>query len=144
MNRYVAIFTAANVVLTLLLAGLVEILKLKSGTPFAVAAVFGSSCIAAAFFAKDHARAPTKEEKAAFAWRALACTWLVSLLMSVVVFVLLVPASDMGVFFRAVTSGSALGLGIAIFVFTSLIYYVAIRWSFGWYGNRAGVRSDAA
>ena len=137
MNRYIKIFTFSYVVLVVLLAGLAEILKVKSGTPFAVASVLGATFFASAAFAKDHARAPTREEKAAFAWRALLSVWLLSLVFSVVFMAILVPASEVRSMLRMFTSGSTLVWIGGLFLFLSVIHYLAIRWSFGWYAKRA-------
>ena len=63
MNRYVGIFIAANVILTLAIAGIAEVLNLKSGSGFAMTAALGASFLAAAAFAKDHARTPRVRRK---------------------------------------------------------------------------------
>ena len=137
MSRHIKIFTVSYLILILLLAGLAEILKIQSGTPFAVASVLGATLFASMAFAKDHARAPTNEEKSSFAWRALLCVWLISLLCAAVFIAVLVPASEVRSFLRTFTSGSALALAAGFFLFISAIHYVAIRWSFGWYARRS-------
>jgi hypothetical protein len=136
LKRYIIIFTISYVILLLLLGGLAEILKLSSGTAFAVAAVGGASFFAAAAFAKDHARPPTGEEKTSFAWRALLSVWVVSLLFSAVFIASQVPAGELRGLLRSFTSGSALALGAGFFLFASALHYFAIRWSFGWYAGR--------
>jgi hypothetical protein len=140
LKRYITIFTAAYVALLVLFAVVVEILKLNAGTAFAVVSVMGAGFIASAVFAKDHARAPTSEEKAAFAWRALLCVWLMSLAASITLLALLVPASELRAMLRSFTSGSMPALAAGIVAFISVLYYVAIRWSFGWYAGRAARR----
>jgi hypothetical protein len=137
LNRYIKIFTASYLILIVLLAGVAEILKLESSTPFAVASVLGATLFASMAFAKDHARAPTSEEKTAFAWRALLAVWLVSLLCAAVFIAVLVPAGEVRNFLSSFATGSALALAAGFFLFISAIHYVAIRWSFGWYARRA-------
>lgn len=141
MKRYITIFTAAYVALLLLFAAGVELLKLNGGAAFAVTSVMGAGFIASAVFGKDHARAPTREEKAAFAWRALLCVWLVSLVFSIVLLALLVPASEVRAMLRNFTSGSMPILAAGIVMFISVLYYIAIRWSFGWYAGRSVYRA---
>jgi hypothetical protein len=141
LKRYITIFTAAYVALLLLFAAGVELLKLNGGAAFAVTSVMGAGFIASAVFGKDHARAPTREEKAAFAWRALLCVWLVSLVFSIVLLALLVPASEVRAMLRNFTSGSMPILAAGIVMFISVLYYIAIRWSFGWYAGRSVYRA---
>lgn len=140
MNRYIRIFAIAYVVLIVLIAGVVEILKLNAGTSFAVASALGATFFASSAFAKDHGRPPTREEKSAFAWRALLCVWGVSLLCSVALVALLVPARELGATLRSFTSGSMLALVAGVVLFVSGLHYVAIRWSFGWYARLAAGR----
>jgi hypothetical protein len=140
LKRYITIFTAAYAALILLFTAVAEILKLNAGTAFAVASVMGAGFIASAVFGKDRDRAPTREEKGAFAWRALLCVWLVSLAFSIVLLALLVPAGELRAMLRSFTSDSMPVLAAGIVVFISVLYYIAIRWSFGWYAGRAARR----
>jgi hypothetical protein len=140
MNSYVIRFTIANIVLTVVLAILAEAMRLKSGSSFAVAAAIASSFFAAAAFAKDHSRAPTSAEKATFAWRALLTTWLASLLLAALVLTIFSDGSEIRATATFLTSGSTLALVVGTFLFVSAVYYVAIRWSFGWYARLAAER----
>ena len=137
MNRYVALFTAANVVLTIAVAALAELLKLKSGSGLAVAAALGASFFAAAAFARDHSRPPTSEERGAFAWRALLSTWVVSLVLAAMLLAFLVEPAELRALYRTLMSATALTIAAGAMLFVSAIYYVAIRWSFGWYAKLA-------
>lgn len=135
MNRYVGRFVIANFVLMVLVAVLAEVLKLNSGAGLAIGATMGSSFFAAAAFAKDHGRAPTKLEKGAFAWRALCATWLISLFLVAVIAAIFVPVAEIRELARSLASGAVIGIGIGVVLFVSAINYVGIRWSFGWFAK---------
>lgn len=139
MTRYIVIFTVANLVLTLAIGAIASLLNLKSGSGLAVGAAMGASILAASSFVKAHARAPTREETKAFAWRALLSTWLVSLVLTALVLVLLMPGSLRGLS-RGLFSGTGLVLVLVAFFVISAIYYLGIRWAFGWYGKQAATR----
>lgn len=139
MNRYIVIFTVANLILTVAIGVVTSILNLKSGSGLAVGAAMGASILAASAFVKAHARPPTREETKAFAWRALLSTWLVSLVLTAFVLVALMPGSLRGLS-RGLFSGMGLVFVLGAFLVISAIYYVGIRWSFGWYGKQAAAR----
>lgn len=139
MTRYIIIFTVANLILTVAIGVVTSILNLKSGSGLAVGAAMGASILAASSFVKAQARAPTREETKAFAWRALLSTWLVSLVLTAFVLVALMPGSLRGLS-RGLFSGMGLVFVLGAFLVISAIYYVGIRWSFGWYGKQAAAR----
>jgi len=139
MNPYVARFTLAYLVLTVLVGAVAGALTLKSGaqTGFAVAVTLASSFFAAALFAKDQARAPTAKEKHAFAWRATLAVWLVSLVYAAVMLLIFLPMAEIVPFLRPLLSGITLILVIGMAAFISVINYLVIRWAFGWYATLA-------
>jgi hypothetical protein len=139
LNRYIVIFTVTNLLLTLAIGVVAAIFKLNSGSGLAAGAAMCASIFAASAFVKAHARAPTREETKAFAWRALLSTWLVSLVLTALVLVFLMPGSLRGLS-RGLTSGMGLVFVLGAFFVISAIYYVGIRWSFGWYGKQAAAR----
>ena len=143
MNRYVAIFTAVNAALTVTVAVLTEVLKVESGSGLAIVAVLAASIAAAAVFARDHARPPTSEESAAFAWRSLLTTWLVSLVLISVALTWLAAPEELQSMARMFRSGMVVAFAVGAVVVTSAIYYVAIRWSFAWYAKLAARRQPA-
>lgn len=69
MNPYVVRFALANIVLTIITGVAAVALELKSGMSLGIAVAVVSSIFAAEAFAKDHARAPSAEEKRIFACR---------------------------------------------------------------------------
>lgn len=140
MNRYIIIFTVTNVVMTIAIGVVTSILNIKSGSGMAVGAAFGASVMAASAFVKAHARAPTLEETKDFAWRALLATWLVSLVLTAAVVLALMPASEARSLLRGLFSGMGLVILLGASLFISAIYYVSIRWAFGWYGKQAAAR----
>ncbi|MGC1174093.1 ABZJ_00895 family protein [Polaromonas sp.] len=140
MKRYIIIFTVANLLMTLAIGVVASLLNLNSGSGMAVGAAMGASILAASAFVKAHARAPTREETKDFAWRALLATWLVSLVLMAIVVVVLLPASEARGLWRGLSSGMGLVFFLGAFVVISAIYYLGIRWSFGWYGKQAAVR----
>jgi len=140
LKRYIIIFTVTNALLTLAIGVVASIFNLKSGSGLAVGAAMGASFLAAAAFVKAHARAPTREETKDFAWRALLATWLVSLVLTAIVVVVLMPAGEARAVLRGLSSGMGLVFFLGAFVVISAIYYLGIRWSFGWYGKQAAVR----
>ncbi|MGQ2978458.1 MAG: ABZJ_00895 family protein [Polaromonas sp.] len=139
LTRYIVIFTVTNFLMTIAIGVVASILNLKSGSGMAVGAALGASILAASSFVKAHARAPTREETKAFAWRALLATWLVSLVLTAFVLVVLMPGSLRGLS-RGLTSGMGLVFVLGAFFVISAIYYLGIRWSFGWYGKQAAAR----
>jgi len=140
MNQYVIRFALANVVLTIVLAMVGEMLKLKSGSGFAMAAAIASSFFAASAFVKDHSRAPSSMEKGVFAWRALIATWLLSLVLAAIVLAAFSTSAEIQGMLLFLKSGSMLALVGGTFLLISAIYYFAIRWSFGWYARIAAAR----
>jgi hypothetical protein len=137
LNRYIIIFAVTNLLMTIAIGVVSSLLNLNSGSGMAVGAAFGASVMAASAFVKAHARAPTREETKDFAWRALLATWLVSLALTAVVVLVLLPASEARSLLRGLSSGMGLVFFLGAFVVISAIYYVSIRWSFGWYGKKA-------
>lgn len=140
MNPYVIRFIIANVALMIVLAIVAEILELKSGSGLAVGSALASSFFAAGAFAKDHSREPSSAEKGAFAWRALLATWLVSLVLTGIALAIFSNASEVRSVGGFLRSGSNLALVGGTLLFVSAIYYVGIRWSFGWYARLAAAR----
>lgn len=131
-----------NVAFTILVGIIAEVLKLKSGSGLAIGACIASSFFAASAFVKDHGRNPTKAEKGTFAWRALCATWLVSLTLTILFLAVFVSAAEVAAFTRALKSGTGLAFGIGAVLFISTIYYIGIRWSFGWYAQMAVKQRD--
>ena len=140
MNPYVIRFALANVVVTVLLAIMAEILKLKSASGLAVGAAIAASFFAASAFAKDHSREPTSEEKGVFALRALLATWLISFVLVGIALAIFSTAAEVQGMLRFLKSRSMLALVGGAVLFISAVYYVGIRWSFGWYARMAAAR----
>lgn len=141
MNPYVIRFAIVNAVLTVVLGVIAEIIKLKSGGGFAVACAIAASFFAASAFAKDHSREPTVEEKRTFAWRALVATWLISLVLTAIVLAIFSTAAEVGDVLRFLMKGSVFALVAGTLLLVSAIYYVGIRWSFGWYARQVAVKA---
>lgn len=141
MHPYVMRFAMANLAFTVATSVIIELLNLKSGQGLAIGATIASCVVAAAQFAKDKARAPTAEENAAFAWRALLVTWLIALLLMAVVSLVFLSAAESQALqqelLRVLHSGTALALGAGVFLAVSALYYAVIRWSFGWFAKVA-------
>lgn len=137
MNSYVARFAIANVVLIVIAGIVAELLNLKSVSGLGIGAAMASCIFAAAAFAKDHAREPTSEEKGIFAWRALLVSWLTSLILLVVTVAVFLSAGEIREILRSLRSGNVLAIGAGVLLLVSAIYYVSIRWAFGWYAKVA-------
>jgi hypothetical protein len=127
MNPYVVRFTLANITLTVVLAIVAEMIKLKSGSGFAVAAAIASSYFAASAFAKDHSREPTPAEKGVFAWRSLLAMWLISLGIAAIFLAIFSSAAEVRGVISFLKSGSILAVVGGTLLFLSAIYYVVIR-----------------
>ena len=141
MNPYVIRFTIANIALTVMFAIVAEVLKLKSASGLGIGAAIASSFFAAAAFAKDHSREPSSAENGAFAWRALLATWLASLVLVGVAIVVFASAAEFKSIVDTLKTGSMIALVVGAVLFVSAIYYVGIRWSFGWYAKLAAKRA---
>lgn len=138
MNPYVIRFALAQLVCAVFVGVITEMLKLKSGTGgLAMAGLVASSYFAGLAFIKDHDRAPDPEEKAAFAKRALIVSWLLSLVMMLGLGVKN-PAMRLGSLIPALLSSPLLLMVmVGVVVVMSGVYYMAIRWAFGWYTEKA-------
>lgn len=144
MKKYTLTFSFAYLVLALALGAIVELLKIKAGASFGIAATFAASFIAAWKFTKDHGRQPTLEEKKSYAWQALISVWAISLLLVAVAFATLLSPSETRAMSNLMATSSFLAIGVGVAVFISLVYYVAIRWSFAWYAKLACKTSHLA
>lgn len=137
MKKYTLIFCAAYFVLAIVVAVVAAWLKLKGGAGLGTAATLAASSFSAWRFTKDHNRQPTLEEKKAYAWQALAGVWVISLALVLVVFFAILPPSDAMALLSIMTTKFFLAVFVGGALFISLLYYVAIRWSFAWYAKMA-------
>jgi hypothetical protein len=136
MKKYTLIFCISFLVLTIVLAAVAGWLEIKAGAGFGVMAIFAASSLAAWKFTKDNNRPPTLEEKKIYAWQALLGAWIVTFLLVAVMFVSLSP-SDTKSLLDFMATKTFLFIATCVSVFTSLIYYLSIRWSFAWYAKMA-------
>lgn len=137
MKKYTLTFAVAYLVLALALVAIAELLKIKGGAGFGIAATFAASFLAAWKFTKDHDRQPTPEERKSYAWQALLSVWVISLLLVAVIFAAFLSPSETRAMFTFMATKTFLAIGSGAAVFVSLVYYVAIRWSFAWYAKIA-------
>ena len=144
MKKYTLIFCAAYLVLAIVVAVVAEWLKLKGSAGLGIAATLAASSFSAWKFTKDHNRQPTLEEKKAYAWQALAGVWVVSLVLILVVFFAILPLSDAKALLNIMTTKFFLAVAACGALFISILYYVAIRWSFAWYAKMACKGCSAA
>ncbi|MDP3700314.1 MAG: ABZJ_00895 family protein [Hylemonella sp.] len=137
MKKYTLVFSIAYLVFGLVFFAVAELLKINANASFSVATTLASSFLAAWKFAKDHGREPTIEEKKSYAWQALLSVWVISLILAIVMFAAFLSPSEakgvLTVMGTWQTTYLVIGLGISVFV--SLVYYVAIRWSFAWFAK---------
>ena len=63
-----------------------------------------------------------------------------SLFLSIAVLAFMVPAGELRAILRSFRSGIVLAFALGALLVVSAIYYVAIRWAFGWYAKLAAVQ----
>lgn len=144
MKKYTLIFCATYFVLAIVVAVVAEWLKLKGGAGLGIVATLAASSFSAWKFTKDHNRQPTLEEKKAYAWQALAGVWVVSLILVLAVFFAIFSPSDTKALLSIMATKFFLIVATCGALFISLLYYIAIRWSFAWYAKMACKSSNAA
>jgi hypothetical protein len=138
LKKYTLVFASVYLVLTLVILLILAGLKLKGGASINVVAALAGGFVAAWKFNKDKGRAPTLDEKKAFAWQGLLSVWLISILLALVVLSLALPFSQWKFFaMLMLPSTSIVMMLIGAMAFASVIYYCAIRWSFAWFTNLA-------
>jgi hypothetical protein len=127
---------------TIAIAIVATLLKLGSSAGLNFAAVFGAGYFAASKFVKAEGREPSDEEKKTLAWQGLLGTWVISLVLVLLVFVVTVPFAALGEALVAFASVSTLLIMVFAFSFISVLYYFAIRWSFS-AGAKAMLKAEA-
>ncbi|NUZ04835.1 ABZJ_00895 family protein [Piscinibacter koreensis] len=137
MKKYTAVYLLAYVLCSVAVGLLAEMLKAKGGSAFNLAAGLGAAFIAAHVFVRDHARGPTPAERISFARQAIGATWALGLLAAAVVFLAVLPWSQAKLALYALRLPIVLAVAVPVLVVGSLVYYVAVRWAFGWYGRRS-------
>ena len=135
MKKYVIAFTVVNLALTIVLALVAEVLKMKGGSSFGVAAAISAAFLAGWLFVRDYDRPPSNDEKTSFAWKALVTTWVLSFAVAAAVLPFLMSAKDFKSALSFLASWQYGGLVAGVLLFVSAIYYFGIRWSFGWYAK---------
>jgi uncharacterized membrane protein YeaQ/YmgE (transglycosylase-associated protein family) len=137
MKKYTLVYLLAYLVLGIAVGLLAEMVKLKGGSAFNLAAGVGAAFIAAHVFARDYARGPTPAERGSFARQAIGATWALALLVAAVALFAVLPWSQAKLALQALLLPMVLAFAVPVFVIGSIVYYFAIRWAFGWYGRRS-------
>ena len=139
MKKYALIFAASYFLLTVILAAVGKVMKPDDGFWLTIAANIAASFVAAWRFVKDNGRRPTDEEKKSYALLALINSWIVFLCVLLAALALVLSPAQAQQFLAAIliSSGIFKAAAAAGCLFLSAVYYVAIRWPFSWYANRA-------
>lgn len=135
MKKYALIFSAAYVVSAILVEIVAALFKLGSSGVIGLAAILGASMFAAMKFTKEHQREPTLAEKKSFAWQALLGLWVVSIFLFGVILAFFGGADERKLISELLTTPWILMAIIFGVLLISLVCYVAIRGSFGWYAK---------
>lgn len=136
MKRYILVFAAAYLMLSVAIGLLSTWLDLRDGGTLNVAATVAAAFVAAHRFGRDHERTPTVEERRTFAWQALLCVWGMTLLLAVLAFVFWMPPGAARGMLRMLAANlpvAALAAGAIVVV--SGVYWLVLRLSFGWYAG---------
>jgi lysylphosphatidylglycerol synthetase-like protein (DUF2156 family) len=139
MRKYTLIFCVAYGLICVVGGIVLELLKIKNNAGFGVAAINAASFIAAARFFRDQRREPTKLERKKYSLQAFFSAWLISIALFVLA-LLINPQNELKTLlnvFQSGITGTIVLLGSGIIVFTSVVYYFSIYWSFGWYAKTA-------
>jgi hypothetical protein len=137
MKRYAIMFAVAYLLLTVILGAILEFFRLGGNAGVNIAATLAASFFAAGKFAKEQGSLPTPEQTKAYSWMALLAVWIVSLLLALVAFALLLSPAETSSILKLASSGFFLIVAIVGGLVLSLIYYIAIKWSFSWYAKKA-------
>jgi len=137
MKKYVIAFTIVNLVLTAVLALIVSVLRMNGGSGLGAGAAVSSAFLAGWLFFRDYDRAPSGDEKTSFAWKSVATIWVLSLALAAVALPFFMSSTDFVRALSLLASWPYGGFFVGVLLFVSTIYYLGIRWSFGWYGKIA-------
>ena len=137
MKKYALVFAVSYLLLTVVLGAIAEVLKVKGGSGFNIAAMLASSFFAASRFTKEQCRLPTAEELKLYSWLAVSAVWGVSLLLLVVALAFLFSPTEANALLLFAASKIFIGIFVVGGLIISVIYYFAIKWSFSWYAKRA-------
>ncbi len=136
MRKYANIFGVTYFLLTVIATYVTSELKM-GGASLSIAAIIGSSFVAAWQFSNNEMRLPSSEEKTSYARTALVFSLLVSLVIVVAASAFLMTPKDASDLKTVLTSTVGIGTMIAAFLIISLVYYFTIKWSFSWYTGYA-------
>lgn len=139
MTKYAVFFSIAYLLLTALCAALVTAVDIggNAGMGLNIAVTIGSSFLAASRFVADHERLPSAPEKGAYALGALIGAMLASLLLVVAILGMLISPRELIWLLSLIESPKVIALIVGSTLFSWVVYYFAIRWSFSWYAKRA-------
>lgn len=140
MRKYTFVFAGAYLALSAAIALLTAAVQLADGGSLNLLAALAAALFTAHWFVRDQQRAPTVPQARAFAWQALLCVWVVTVLVAAVLAAVLAPGSGLGWLRLLGASNAALAMAAASIVVVSLVYWILLRWSFGWYAGRLARR----
>jgi hypothetical protein len=129
MKYYLLFFTAAYVVITIIVAVISTLLNLPGSTDIAPLVAVGF--LTAWQFVKREQRIPTSEEKKKLIWGSIASTFVVSIVLAAVVEMATMSMQDM----LNMLKGVPAWIWLAGFGFVILIEYLILHMSFGWYAK---------
>lgn len=135
MKKYTFVFSVAYFLFAIGVAAVAQLFNLKGGAGLGIAATFAASFLAAWKFTKDHDREPTPEEKKTYAWQALVSVWAVSIVLAAGVLAIFLSTNETKALLSVMVSKTFLLIFAGGALFISVIYYIAIRWSFAWYAK---------
>ena len=135
-NTPLATFTLAYTLLTLL-SGVAGYLLGFSNAGLNLVVAMAAAFLSAATFVKTAGRVPTPEERSRFAWAALGMSLLVSLILFVLALAILFKPEERENLLVLLRSGAAIAAGAIGLLVGGLLYWLVIRWAFGWYAARA-------
>lgn len=135
MRKHVGIFALWYVVFSTAAVLLAYFLEF-GGTSTGIGALVAASMIAGAAFGKENHRAPTPEEKSAFAWGVLAVSALLTLATVPVVFAVGLSEEEAKTLLQGASSAMFWGIMIAAVLVLGAVYFWLSRWCFGWFAGK--------
>jgi hypothetical protein len=133
MKKFALIFSAAYLVITLVLIGIMTALNVNHSSGLAFVSLFVAASVPARFFYKEHARQATPSEVRRFSWLAVIGVWAASVIMAVPYMALVLTPIEIKELGEAIGSRLIISVIVLSWMILTWIYYFTIRWAFSWF-----------
>lgn len=131
---YIIRFSLAYAAALILIAIIMEVLKVDSSTGSSMGSLIAAVSYTAFTFVKDHKRMPSTDERKKLTWLSLVASFIISL---VLVIAFLGVVGELGLLTQLPSLLSQVGpfLMLGVFLFVVGIYYAGLWVSYGWFAK---------